>query len=140
MALDNYDPDLICALESDTSVKATKDFYRLKNRTTSGFYEGDKFWSEKYLWEQAKSLPLKRVLVKDLLQLRNSWTMPTLADIVRHMYLVQIADLSYPILLRADGTIFDGYHRACKAGMKHILELDVKQFITDPPPEKIISK
>src|SRR5689334_21259314 len=40
---------------------------------------------------------------------------PTWRDVINHVALIEAADLSYPIILSADGSVMDGMHRVAKA-------------------------
>jgi hypothetical protein len=62
---------------------------------------------------------------------------PTWRALVEHMQLVDAADLSYPIILAADGGVMDGRHRLAKALREGRATIDTVQFTDDPPPDYI---
>ena len=61
----------------------------------------------------------------------------TCREILEHMRLVSEADLSYPIILSADGRIMDGMHRVLKAALENRGEIEVVQFDHDPEPDHV---
>ena len=56
---------------------------------------------------------------------------------VFHVQLMDEADLAFPIILAADGTVMDGMHRIAKALRLGRSEIEAVQFETDPPPDHI---
>jgi hypothetical protein len=54
-----------------------------------------------------------------------------------HMKLVEEADLSFPIILSADGGIMDGMHRVAKAALEGRTEVEAVQFDRDPEPDYV---
>ena len=103
-----------------------------------GFTDGDKFWSEDYLWKNAKGLTPKKRSLKELLDLQIKWTVKNVFDFCIHIKKVQEADLSYPIIFNAEGKLMDGYHRLCRALLDGKEEISYVQFTIDPTPERII--
>ncbi|HEX4683107.1 MAG TPA: hypothetical protein VH277_10375 [Gemmatimonadaceae bacterium] len=53
------------------------------------------------------------------------------------MQLVHDAELSYPIILAANGAIMDGRHRVTKALMLGLETIDAVQFGEDPAPDHV---
>ena len=64
---------------------------------------------------------VKKVLLADIHELNEAYWFPdkhpTTQQIIEHFQLVQDADLSYPIILCAEGRVMDGMHRAAKASL-----------------------
>lgn len=61
-----------------------------------------------------------------------TWNMCNVDEILTHLARIHNAELSIPIILRADGCVMNGWHRIIKAmseGRKYIL---AKQFIENP--------
>jgi hypothetical protein len=54
-----------------------------------------------------------------------------------HVRLIEEADLSYPIILSADGAVMDGMHRVAKATLQGRAEIEAVQFPQDPPPDHV---
>ncbi|HEV8448197.1 MAG TPA: hypothetical protein VGQ44_15310 [Gemmatimonadaceae bacterium] len=61
----------------------------------------------------------------------------TWRSLVEHLELVNAADLSYPIILAADGCVMDGRHRVTKALLQGRSTIDAVQFAEDPPPDYV---
>jgi hypothetical protein len=59
----------------------------------------------------------------------------TWAALVDHVRLIDAADLKFPIILAADGTVMDGMHRAAKALRTGNSHIEAVQFAVDPPPD-----
>lgn len=78
-------------------------------------------WDVHRLLRIAKELPVERVLLSDIGELDENWWFQDANPIVSpraladHMRLVEAADLSFPVLLCADGRLMDGMHRVVKA-------------------------
>src|SRR5689334_14061050 len=53
---------------------------------------------------------------------------PTRQDVVNHVELIHAADLSYPIILSADGRVMDGMHRVAKAVLLGRATIEAVQF------------
>jgi hypothetical protein len=62
---------------------------------------------------------------------------PTCRSIVEHMRLTQQADLSFPIILSADGGVMDGMHRIARALLEGRAHISAKRFASDPPPDHV---
>jgi hypothetical protein len=60
---------------------------------------------------------------------------PTVRRIIDHVRLIQQADLSYPIILGADGRVMDGMHRVAQAILEGASSIKAVQFQKDPPPD-----
>ncbi len=100
-------------------------------------------WDVHGLVESSKHLLPTKVRLVDIHEIDQAYwyqacdAPPTCRDIVEHMRLVQAADLAYPIILAADGSVMDGMHRIAKAlllGDTHILAV---RFQLTPEPDFI---
>ncbi len=60
---------------------------------------------------------------------------PTVRSIVDHFRLVNEADLSYPIILSANGGVMDGMHRVAKALLLGHATIRAVRFAADPAPD-----
>ncbi len=60
---------------------------------------------------------------------------PTCRAIADHARLIADADLSYPIILGADGRVMDGMHRVAKAYMEGRTTIVAVQLELDPEPD-----
>lgn len=54
--------------------------------------------------------------------------------VARHAALIQKADLSYPVILSADGRLMDGGHRISKAWINGHTTINAVRFKADPAP------
>jgi hypothetical protein len=54
-----------------------------------------------------------------------------------HLELIDAADLAYPIILAADGSVMDGMHRVAKALRERRREIEAVQFAVDPDPDYV---
>ena len=64
-------------------------------------------------------------------------THPTTQQIIDHIQLIEGADLSYPIILCAEGKVMDGMHRVAKAALLKHERIHAVQFEQTPPPDFI---
>lgn len=106
-------------------------------------YEGKRHtWDVYKLWELAKDLPVEEVDVEELSVVsRNCWFRqddePTVKAISEHCAKALKSDLSYPIILNADGTVMDGAHRVLKCLLQGQRTIRVVRFSTMPPAESV---
>ena len=63
---------------------------------------------------------------------------PTIRNVVEHMKHIRSADLDNPILLSAEGHVFDGLHRLAKCSLEGIQTIKCQQFETNPEPFEIL--
>jgi hypothetical protein len=61
----------------------------------------------------------------------------TWRTLVEHIRLIDHADLSFPIILAANGAVMDGRHRIAKAARQGLTEIEARQFHEDPDPDYI---
>jgi hypothetical protein len=98
-------------------------------------------WATSRLWEAARSLPIKCVPIEAIAEFdQDCWfggVVPTCRQVAEHMRRVEDADLSYPVILSADGKLMDGGHRIAKAWLQGKTEVSAVQFEFDPPPDAI---
>jgi hypothetical protein len=81
-------------------------------------------WDVNKLLEEASSLPTIEVSLEDITEFNQAYwyelggASPTCQNIVEHIKLINLCDLSYPILLCHQGRLIDGMHRVCKAHLQ----------------------
>jgi hypothetical protein len=98
-------------------------------------------WDIKRLIKLSAGFPIKKVDPNSFPEIHsNHWykekdLVPSPTSILEHIRLIQACDLSYPIILDAQGNVMDGMHRICKALLNDIKELDAVQFENDPEPD-----
>jgi hypothetical protein len=96
-------------------------------------------WDVDRLVALTRALPRRRVALSDIRELNEPWfgsgESPTWRALVEHVKLMDAADLSFPIILSADGTVMDGMHRVAKACRTGLADIEAVQFVVDPPPD-----
>ncbi|WP_343578851.1 hypothetical protein [Acinetobacter sp.] len=98
-------------------------------------------WDVHHLVELTKTFVLKNVALADIRELNEAYwfpdQFPTTQQILEHFQLVQDADLSYPIILCAEGRVMDGMHRVAKASLLEHGDILAVQFEQTPEPDFI---
>lgn len=103
---------------------------------------------QRYVWfvdnliEQAKGLAVFDLNVEDVEELdQDCWFgafyEPTIRRVIAHCARIMEADLSYPIILNADGKLMDGGHRLGKAILTGQATVKAVQFREMPVPDHI---
>lgn len=102
-----------------------------------GFFAWDVF----RLVQLTAAFPRRMVPLSEIKELAAPWSGPnepiTWATLIEHVKLLDAADLRYPIILAADGTVMDGMHRAAKALRSGLSHIEAVQFSVDPPPDYV---
>ena len=100
------------------------------------------FWYVERLWDLAKALPINRVQVEELPGMDEVlWfggpknIQPTCRAVTEHARRIMAADLSVPLILSAEGEVWDGMHRIARAVLEGIEELEAVQFTINPDPD-----
>ena len=65
---------------------------------------------------------------------------PTCRAVTEHARQIQDADMSFPIILSAEGEVWDGMHRIAKATLEGISKLPAVRFIENPKPDGTFMK
>lgn len=98
-------------------------------------------WDVHHLVELTKTFVIKKVALADIRELNEAYwfpdQFPTTQQIIEHFQLVQDADLSYPIILCAEGRVMDGMHRVAKASLLGYGDILAVQFEQTPEPDFI---
>lgn len=113
----------------------------LKHSRRTG--EGRAVWHTERLWELTRDLPVRTVPLDSIAEFdQNCWfdaeRPPTCRAVARHVGRINEADLSYPIILSADGRLMDGGHRIAKAWLLELAEIQAVQFAEDPAPDYVL--
>ncbi len=101
-------------------------------------------WEVERVWELARELPVERVPLDPLLDTVGWYGREenrgylTVREVVEHARQIDAASLDYPVLLAADGQIFDGLHRVAKAHLLGHEEIEAIQFETNPEPDRVV--
>lgn len=98
-------------------------------------------WEIRRLVELSRGLPIRMVDPHGFAELHEDhWyfhtsARPTPSSLIEHMRLIQACDVSFPIILDANGRVMDGMHRICRAVLDGLREIPAVQFTENPPPD-----
>ena len=103
---------------------------------------GLRAWDVDRLLLLTRDLPVVEVSLSAIRELDEpywfrSGMVATCRNIAEHIKLVNEADLSFPIILSADGGVMDGMHRAVKALLHDLATIRAKRFARDPEPDHV---
>lgn len=98
--------------------------------------EEGNIWKTSTLIKESKSLPIIKfkvnsISIDEILQ----WKLSNIRDYCIHYKRVTNANLKFPIILRDDGYIMDGWHRLIKAMVDGIEYLPARKFEVNPKPD-----
>ena len=100
-------------------------------------------WDVDRLVTLSAGLPLIEVSLTQIRELDEPFwfsaegDIPTCRKVVEHARLIREVDLSFPIILSADGGVMDGMHRVCRALMDEQKTIRAVRFANDPEPDYI---
>ncbi|MCW8038752.1 MULTISPECIES: hypothetical protein [Acinetobacter] len=98
-------------------------------------------WNVHRLVELSANFQIKNVCLFEIQELNEAYwfpdTHPTTQQIIDHIQLIEKADLSYPIILCAEGKVMDGMHRVAKAALLKCERIHAVQFEQTPLPDFI---
>lgn len=98
-------------------------------------------WDIHHLIELSAKLPVKEVALSSITEIDSTYwfgadgTPATVRTLVRHMELVNAADISYPVILGADGQVMDGMHRIARSLLEGRATIGAVQFDEQPDPD-----
>ena len=104
---------------------------------------GLRAWDVDRLVKLTESLPRERVPLSAVRELDEPYWSNcgtdalTCRDVVDHARLIQVCDLSYPVILSRDGRVMDGMHRICKALLEGREYIEAVRLIDDPEPDYV---
>ena len=97
-------------------------------------------WDVDRLVELSRNLSRKQIRIDAIRELDEPWSDDdgrTWRGIVEHIRLIHDANLSFPIILSADGSVMDGRHRVVKAVLEDREFIEAVQFEEDPLPDHV---
>lgn len=103
--------------------------------------QGHYAWDVDRLVELTKTFQRRRVKLNDIREIDEVFWFGNKSDeltwrsIIEHLRLIRETDLSYPIILAADGRVMDGMHRVAKALLEGQETIEAVQFTQDPEPD-----
>jgi hypothetical protein len=98
-------------------------------------------WDVDRLVELSRGLPIKDVELASIDEIDSVYWFddqserPTVRRVVEHVRLIEDVDLSYPIILGADGRVMDGMHRIAKALLLGRETISAVRFETHLEPD-----
>jgi hypothetical protein len=98
-------------------------------------------WDVDRLIELSKSLPTFELPIDSISEIDTPYWFGvdggpmTVRTIVLHLQLVNEVDVSYPIILGADGQVMDGMHRVARALLEGRTTLSAVRFELQPEPD-----
>jgi hypothetical protein len=99
------------------------------------------WWTDR-LWAASAALPAQTVPIDSIAEFdRDCWFHgkgPTCREVAEHARRINAADLRYPVILAADGSLMDGGHRIAKAYLLGEQSVQARRFVTDPEPDWIV--
>ena len=105
---------------------------------------GRGYWLTERLWLLARDLPVREVPITAIAEFdQDCWfgagRPPTCKAVAEHARRIYDADLTYPVILAADGGLMDGGHRIAKAWLLGRATIAAVQFPRDPEPDYIVA-
>jgi hypothetical protein len=102
-------------------------------------------WYTERLWSQARTLEPFDIELSSIRELdQDCWfgpgssgRKPTLREVARHCERINSANLEWPIILNADGSLMDGGHRVCKALLDGRSTIRAVRFGVMPDPDEV---
>ena len=100
-------------------------------------------WDVERLIALSKGLPPTRVALSSIREIDEVYWFddakqrPTCRKVLEHMNLINAVDLSYPIILGADGRVMDGMHRVARALLQGDESIAAVRFERDPEPDYV---
>ena len=97
-------------------------------------------WDVHRLVGLSSELPVERVALADIAEIDEPYwyytgEVPTCRSLASHTRLINEADLSYPIILCAEGRVMDGMHRVTKALIEGRQDIACVRFQHTPSPD-----
>lgn len=103
--------------------------------------EDTHIWDVHRLVELSQELQVIETSLTGIRELNEAYwfpdTHPTTQQIIEHIQLIEAADLSYPVILCAEGRVMDGMHRIAKARLMNLATIKAVRFGETPQPDYI---
>jgi len=103
--------------------------------------DGFDAWDVDHLVEASRDFPIVEIPLTSIDEIDSVYwigedgSAPTVRILVRHMQLVKNANLSYPIIIGADGRVMDGMHRVAKALLVDRATVLAVKYDVQPEPD-----
>ncbi len=97
-------------------------------------------WDVDNLIAASSDLPIRDVPLESIADVDTDFWFkfgptPTVRRIIDQIRFIQEVDVSYPIILGADGRVMDGMHRIARAILEGQTTIRAVQFVTEPEPD-----
>jgi hypothetical protein len=98
-------------------------------------------WDVHHLIELSALLPIQQISLSTIRELDTVYWFSATGEpasvrvLVRHMELVQQADLRFPVILGAEGQLMDGMHRVARSLLEGRTTVPAVRFIEQPEPD-----
>ncbi|AXY59191.1 hypothetical protein [Acinetobacter sp. WCHAc010052] len=103
--------------------------------------EDTHIWDVHHLVELSQEFQVIETPLAGIRELNEAYwfpdTHPTTLQIIEHIQLIEAADLSYPVILCAEGRVMDGMHRIAKARLMNLATIKAVRFGETPQPDYI---
>lgn len=103
---------------------------------------GRAYFLTERLWSLTADLPPTEVPIDTIAEFdQDCWFdggPATCRAVAEHARRIQQADLSYPVILSADGRLMDGGHRIARAWLEGAESVLAVRFTTDPEPDCVV--
>ena len=131
----------LCSYRSNVAGRTSDHLNVRKQYFFKASQRGLLAWDVDRLVELSAALPRKRVRLDQIRELELGFhgdsELPTWRAFIDHMRLVEEADLSFPIILSANGDVMDGMHRVAKSVLSGRTDIEAVQFDQDPDPDHV---
>jgi hypothetical protein len=113
-------------------------------RKQYNFWPGERgldAWDVHRLIQLSRDLPVRDVPLTAITEIDSDYwfsygpIVPTVRRVIEHMQLTNEADLSFPIILAANGRVMDGMHRVARAILDGNSTISAVRFDPDPDPD-----
>ena len=99
-------------------------------------------WDVHRLVELSRGFPIEQVPLAEIAELNEAFwfdgtAKPVCREIALHAKLILETDLTYPIILSANGRVMDGMHRVCKAWLEGRNTIAAVRFPQTPEPDYV---
>jgi hypothetical protein len=123
------------------SIRLTADTMMRKQYYFRPSPRGLQAWDIDRLIALSKHLPRQQVVIEELGELDRPWSgddeAQTWREMLAHILMIDEADLSFPIILAANGEVMDGRHRIAKAALQGRTTISAVQFDADPAADYV---
>lgn len=100
------------------------------------------YWRTARLWQLSETLPVEHIPLAELVHLSGLDDSQTLTNRALGLKARRImeANLDHPIILSAEGWMWDGWHRLMKAFALGLSDIKAVPFPVDPEPDYVKSQ